>query len=209
MYSAFGFTRVITRVMLCQRSEHVDGFGVPGVFDGAVESVCGGVEWQWRKAGSEAWWMVLATHPLSGCMVSGASAEGQFVEWVVGCARKVRGQRQRDRRLQGRVARRVEGHVVDVPVFEVMKRDQQERVQETTAEQIVTAAEVVASTVDEPVDGCEDRPQGVEVPVFVSRDRIQRLAFEQLAGFSEAVDEYVIKVVPQDSIQQRTFGAVL
>ena len=30
--------------------------------------------------------MVLATHPLSGCMVSGASEEGQFVEWVVGCA---------------------------------------------------------------------------------------------------------------------------
>ena len=141
--------------------------------------------------------MVLATHLLSGCMVSGASEEGQFVEWVVGCARKVRGQRQRDRRLQGRVARRVEGHVVDVPVFEVMKRDQQERVQETIAEQIVTAAE--------PVDGCEYPPQGVEVPVSVSRERIQRLAFEQLAGFSEAVEESVIKVVPQDSIQQRTF----
>ena len=28
--------------------------------------------------------------------------------------------------------------------------------QETTAEQVVTAAEVVASTVVEPVDGCED-----------------------------------------------------
>ena len=92
MFSAFGFTGVITRVMLSQRSEHVDGFGVPGVFDGAVGSVFGGVEWQWRKAGSEAWWMVLATHPLSGCTVSGVSEEGQFVEWVVGCARKVRGQ---------------------------------------------------------------------------------------------------------------------
>ena len=32
----------------------------PGVFDGAVGSVLGGVEWQWRQAGSEAWWMVLA-----------------------------------------------------------------------------------------------------------------------------------------------------
>ena len=39
----------------------------------------------------------------------------------------------------------------------------------------------------------------------MSRDRIQRLAFEQLAGFLEAVQESVIKVVPQDSIQQRTF----
>ena len=28
----------------------------------------------------------------------------------------------------------LKGHVVDVPVFEVIKRDQQERVQETTAE---------------------------------------------------------------------------
>ena len=44
----------------------------------------------------------------------------------------------------------------------------------------------------------------MEVPVFVARDRIQRLAFEQLAGFSEAVEESFIKVVPQDSIQQRT-----
>ena len=104
-------------------SRHVDGFGVPGVFDGAVGSVVGGVEWQWRQAGSEgggwcwrrildvvAWWL-------------GASKEEQFVEGVVGCA-KARGQRQRGRRLQGRVARRAEGHVVDVPVFEVMKRDQ-------------------------------------------------------------------------------------
>ena len=40
----------------------MDGFG-PGVFDGDVGSVVGGVEWQWRQAGSEAWWMVLATHP--------------------------------------------------------------------------------------------------------------------------------------------------
>ena len=102
------------------------------------------------------------------------------------------------------MARRIEGDVVDVLGFEVMKRDHQERVQETTAEQVVTAAEVVASTVVELVDGCEDRPQGVEVSVFVSRDRIRRLAFEQPAGFSEAM-ESVIKVVPQNSIQQRTF----
>ena len=69
----------------------------------------------------------------------------------------------------------------------------------------MTAAELVASTVVEPVDGCEDRSQGVEVPVFVSRDSIQRLAFEQLAGSSEVVEESVIKVLPQDSFQQRTF----
>ena len=36
-------------------------------------------------------------------------------------ARKARVQRQRDRRLQGRSARRVEGHAADVPVFEVVK----------------------------------------------------------------------------------------
>ena len=71
--------------------------------------------------------MVLATHPSSGCVVSRASEEtslssGSLDAW------KARGQRKRDRRFQGRVARRVEGHVVDVPVFEVMKRDQQERV---------------------------------------------------------------------------------
>ena len=77
--------------------------------------------------------------------------------------------------------------------------------QETTAEQVVRAAEVVASTVVESVDGCEDRPQGVEARVFVSQDRIQRLVLEQLAGFSEAVEESVIKVVPQDSIHQRAF----
>ena len=39
----------------------------------------------------------------------------------------------------------------------------------------------------------------------MSRDRICRLAFEQLAGFSEAVEESVVKVVPQDSVQQWTF----
>ena len=169
-------------LLFCQRSKHVDGFGVPGVFDGAVGSVVGGVEWQWRQAGSEAWWMVLATHPSCGCVVLGASEEGQFVEGVLG-ARKARGQRQRDRRLQGRVARRVEGRVVDLSVSEVMKRDQQERVQETTAEEVVTAVEVVTSIVVESVDGCEDRPQKVEVPVFVSGDRIHRLALERLAGF--------------------------
>ena len=86
-----------------------------------------------------------------------------------------------------------------------VKREKQERVQETTAEQVVTAAEVVASTVVESVDGCEDRPQEVEAPVFVSRDRIQRLALRQLAGCLEAVEESVTKVVLQDSTQQRTF----
>ena len=72
-----------------QRGEHVDGCGVPGVFDGAVGSVFGGVEWQWRQAGSEAWWMVLATHPWSGGVVSGASraeAAGSKVAGLCGSA---------------------------------------------------------------------------------------------------------------------------
>ena len=54
--------------------------------------------------------------------MSGASEEGSLSSGSLD-ARKVRGQRQRDPRLHGRVVRRVEGHVVDVPVFEVMKRD--------------------------------------------------------------------------------------
>ena len=41
---------------------------------------------------------------------------------------------ERDRRSQRRAARRVEGHVVDVPVFEVVKWDWQERVQDPTAD---------------------------------------------------------------------------
>ena len=106
------------------------------------------------------------------------------------------------------MVRRVEEHVVDVPVFEVLKRDQQERVQEMTVEQVVTAAEVVAPAVVDSVDGCEDRLQEVESLVFVSRDRIWRLALKQLVGFSEAVEESVIKVVHQDSIQQPTLRAV-
>ena len=38
--------------------------------------------------------------------------------------------------------------------------------QETTAEQVVTAAEVVTSTAVESVDACEDRHQRVEAPVL-------------------------------------------
>ena len=51
MFSAFGFTRVITRVMFRQRGEHVDGFGVPGVFDGAV----GSVFWRSEEALAPSW----------------------------------------------------------------------------------------------------------------------------------------------------------
>ena len=76
--------------------------------------------------------------------------------------------------------------------------DPQERVQEPTVEQATTAAEVGASTVVESVDGCEDRPHSVEVSEFVCQDRIQQLAFEQPAGFSEVVEESVLKVVSQD-----------
>ena len=43
-------------MLFSQRSEHVDGFGVPGVLDGAVGSVFGGAEldarlggWCWRR----------------------------------------------------------------------------------------------------------------------------------------------------------------
>ena len=59
--------------------------------------------------------MVLATHPSCGCMEP--SRRGSLSSGSLD-ARKARGQRQRDRRLQGRVARRVEGHVVDVPGFQ-------------------------------------------------------------------------------------------
>ena len=46
--------------------------------------------------------MVLATHPLSGCVVSGASEEGSLLSGSLD-VRKAIGQRQRDRRLQGAV----------------------------------------------------------------------------------------------------------
>ena len=119
----------------CQRGKHVDGFGVPGVFDGAVGSAVGGVEWQWRQAGSRrlgGWCWRCILRVVAWCREPGRRSSLS------------RGQRPRDRRLQGRVARRVEGHVVDVPFFKVMKRDQQERVPETTAEQVVTATKAVA-----------------------------------------------------------------
>ena len=74
-------------MLFSHRCEHVDDFGVPGVFVGAVGSFSGGVEWQWCQAGSEAWWMVRAAHPSSRRVVLGASGEEQVVEWVVGCAR--------------------------------------------------------------------------------------------------------------------------
>ena len=59
---------------------------------------------------------------------------------------------------------------------------------------VARRAEVVASTVVESGDDCEVRPQGVEVPEFVFRDRIQQRAFEQLAGCSE-VEEKSVKVL--------------
>ena len=63
-----------------------------------------------------------------------------------------------------------------------------------------TASEAVPSTIVESVDGCEARPQGVEVPEFVFRDRIQQRAFEQLGGFSEVVEKSVFKVFSQDQL---------
>ena len=53
-----------------------------------------------------------------------------------------------------------------------VNRDPWERVQEPTVEQATTAAEVVAPTVVESVDGCDDRLGGVEVPEFVCRDSV-------------------------------------
>ena len=38
-----------------------------------------GVEWQWRQAGSETWWMVLVWHPSWGRVVSEASDKGRHV----------------------------------------------------------------------------------------------------------------------------------
>ena len=88
-------------------------------FYGAVGSVVGRVEWQWRQAGPEAWWMVLATHPSCACVVSGASEEEQFVEWVVGCAESKRAEAAGSK-VAGPCG--FEEDVVEVPFFEVMNR---------------------------------------------------------------------------------------
>ena len=65
-----------------------------------------------------------------------------------GCSSKERSdaegsqkRRQRDCRVRNRQKKKA-----DVPVFEVMKRDSQERVQEPTAEQVTPAAEGGGST---------------------------------------------------------------
>ena len=172
----------------------------------------GGVEWQWRQAGSEAWWMVLASHPSSGGVVSRGKQEGRG-SGIEGC----------------RAVRVGEGHVVDVAVFEVVKWVPLERVQEPTAKhapgsiveslfvgevwppgiakyRATAAAEAVASTSVESLDGCEVRPQGVEVPEFVFGDRIQQRAFEHLAGFSQVVEiQGVPFLVCQDTVKKRHF----
>ena len=128
---------------------------------------------------------------------------------------------QRDRRLQGRSGRRV-----DVPVFDIVQWDPQERVQEPTAEHAFVfvlkpvgvgearppgvaeysaakAAEAVASTVVESVHGGEARLPGVEAPQFVSRDRVQQRAFEQFADISKVVEEPFFRGFSQDKVQQR------
>ena len=53
-----------------------------------------------------------------------------------------------------------------------VNRDSRERVQEPIVEQATTTAEVVAPTVIESVDGCDDWFGGVEVPEFVCRDSV-------------------------------------
>ena len=120
-----------------------------------------------------------------------------------------------------RSAPRVVGQIVDVPVFDMVQWDPQERVQEPTAEHALvfvvkpvgvgearppgvaeysatTAAEAVASTVVESVDDCEARPPGVEEPEFVFRDRIQQRAFERLADISGGAEKLVFKIFSQD-----------
>ena len=87
--------------------------------------------------------------------------------------------------------------------------------EETTAEsppgfaayRATGAAEAVAATVVESVDGCEVRTERVEVPQYVFRDRIQQRALEQLAGFSEVEEKSVCKVpflVGHDRVKKRT-----
>ena len=61
--------------------------------------------WCWRRILREVAW---CGEPVRRSSLSSGSLD----------APKARGQRQRDRRLQGRSARRFEGHVVDVPVIE-------------------------------------------------------------------------------------------
>ena len=121
-------------------------------------------------------------------------------------ARKARGQRQRDRSLEGRAVRRVEGHVVDVPVFEVVKCDSQERVQEPNAEHArvsVVKLVVSASTVVESVDGGEARLQGVEESVLkmVSHDHFLDVLVTRVEEQLVVVPRFVC----QDRVQQRTF----
>ena len=119
--------------------------------------------------------------------------ERHFAEFLVDAEGSQR-RRQRDRRVRNRQRKRV-----DVPVIKVVKWDPQERLEEVTAEpppgiaeySATTAAEVVASTVVESVDGCEVRPPGVEVPEFVFQIRIQQCAFEQLADILEVVEEHI------------------
>ena len=97
----------------------VDGYGVSGVFEAPF---FGRVEWQWRQAGSDAWWMVLASHLSSGRVVSGASEIERLVKWAVGCAESKKAEAA-GHRLQGRSALRAKEQIVDVPVIEEMKLD--------------------------------------------------------------------------------------
>ena len=139
-----GFTRVAnTCAVSATRGKHVDGCSVFGEFVGVVGSVVGGV----GQVGSEAWWMVLGSHLSCGCVVPGASEEEQFVEWVGGCAERQEG---RGWGIEGRSARRVEGHVFDVPVIGVVKwGDPKERVEEPFAEPLPGFAEYCVTTTAE------------------------------------------------------------
>ena len=101
-------------------------------------------QWRWRGS-SRSLRLVWASVWGKGCLSKGGTdAEGS------------RRRRQGDRRVRNRQMKRVE-----------VKWDPQERVEEPTAEPlpgfteycVTTAAEAVASTVVESVDGCEVRPE--------------------------------------------------
>ena len=104
----------------------MEGFGVPGAFVGVVGSVFGGVEWQWRQAGSGGEWCWRVSS--SGGLVSGASEEEQFVDWVVGCAKSMRTE------AAGSKVAGPFGSAMCQFSFEAVKWDSQERVFEPTAE---------------------------------------------------------------------------
>ena len=199
-------------MLFSQLCEYVDGYGVPKCYllvlwaPFLVEWSGSGAKLAQRRILRVVAW---CREPVRMSSLSSGSL----------AARKARGQRQRDRRLQGRSARRVEGHIVHVQVFDMVKW--QERVREPTAEHALvsvvklvgvgevgppgfaeysatTAAEAVASTVVESVVDCEACFSGLEVPFFVCQDRVQERTFQQFADIPEVVERsFVVVFFPE------------